>query len=81
MSKLAMQPSFRAVGQTREMVDIEKPENKRQMYGSQSTIDHSIVCMAVMQYIILVMPDYHTFVSYFRVFQMSTIRRVFGLQL
>ena len=27
------------------------------------------------------MPDYHTFVSYFRVFQMSAIPRVFGLQL
>ena len=26
-------------------------------------------------------PDYHTFVSYFRVFQMSTIPRVFGQQL
>ena len=44
------------------MVDIKKNENKRQMYGSQST-------------------DYHTFVSYFRIFQMSTIPRVFGLQL
>ena len=36
MSKLVMQPGFRAVGQTRRMVDIWKPENKRQMYGSKA---------------------------------------------
>ena len=36
MSKLVMQPSFRAVGQTHmEWQTFEKPENKRQMYGSQ----------------------------------------------
>ena len=34
MSKLAMQPSFRAVGQKQT---FENPENKRQMYGSGST--------------------------------------------
>ena len=36
MSKLVMQPSFRAVGQNpAEWETFEKPENKRQMYGSQ----------------------------------------------
>ena len=29
----------------------------------------------------LPMPDFHTFVSYFRIFQMSVIPRVFGQQL
>ena len=38
---------------TREMVDI--CENKRQMYGSQTSLP---------------MPDCHTFVSYFWVFQL-----------
>ena len=32
-------------------------------------------------HLITVMPDCHTFVSYFRVFQMSAIPRVFGQQL
>ena len=37
MSKLVIQPSFRAVGQTHtEWQTLEKPENKRQMYGSQA---------------------------------------------
>ena len=59
MSKLVMQPSFTALGQTHaEWQTSEKLENKRQMYG---------------------MPDYHTFVSYFRGFQMSAILHVFGL--
>ena len=35
MSKLVMQPSFRAVGQTL-VVEFEKLENKRQMYGRQN---------------------------------------------
>ena len=36
MSKLVMQPNFRAVGQTHtEWQTFEKPENKRQMCGSQ----------------------------------------------
>ena len=40
MSKLVMQPSFRAVGQTHaEWQTFEKPENKRQMYGSQAWVD------------------------------------------
>ena len=51
MSKLVIQPSFRAVGQIHvERQIFEKTQNKREMYGSQA--------------------DYHTFVSYFRVFQM-----------
>ena len=34
-----MQTSFRAVGQThKEWQTFEKPKNKREMYGSQSTI-------------------------------------------
>ena len=38
MSKLVMQPSFRAVGQTHaEWQTFEEPENKRQMYGSQAS--------------------------------------------
>ena len=38
MSKLVMQPSFRAVGQTyAKWQTFENPENKRQMCGSQST--------------------------------------------
>ena len=58
--KLVKRPSFRAVGQTHaKWLTFEKPENKRQMYGSH----------------------YLTFVSYFWVFQMSTISLVFGLQL
>ena len=37
VSKLVMQPSFRAVGQTHvEWQTFEKPENKRQTYGSQA---------------------------------------------
>ena len=37
MSKLVMQPSFRAVGQTHvKWYTFEKPENKRQMYISQA---------------------------------------------
>ena len=40
MSKLVMQPSFRAVGQTHaEWQTFEKPKNKRQMYGSQAWVD------------------------------------------
>ena len=36
MSKLAMQPSFRAVGQTHaEWQTFEKLEYKREIYGSQ----------------------------------------------
>ena len=39
MSKLATQPSFRAVGQTHaEWQTFENPENKRQMYGSQAWV-------------------------------------------
>ena len=38
MLKLVMQPSFRAVGQTHaEWQTFEKPENKKQIHGSQST--------------------------------------------
>ena len=39
MSKLIMQPRFRAVGQLThaEWQTFENPENKRQMYGSRST--------------------------------------------
>ena len=38
VSKLVMQPRFRAVGQTHvKWQTFEKPENKRQMYGSEST--------------------------------------------
>ena len=38
MSKLEIQPTFRAVGQNlAELQTFEKPENKREMYGSQST--------------------------------------------
>ena len=40
LSKLVRQPSFRAVGQTHaEWQTFEKPENKRQMYGSQAWVD------------------------------------------
>ena len=36
VSKLVTQPSFRAVGLTHaEWQTFEKPENKREMYGSQ----------------------------------------------
>ena len=39
MSKLVMQPSFRAVGQTHaEWQTFEKPENKRQMYCGQAKL-------------------------------------------
>ena len=38
MSKLVMQPSFRAVGQTHtKWKTFEKPKNKRHMYGSRLT--------------------------------------------
>ena len=38
MSTLVIQPSFRALGQMQvKWQTFEKPENKRQMYGSQST--------------------------------------------
>ena len=40
MSKLVIQPSFRAVDQTHAQWQIfEKLENKRQMYGSQGHVD------------------------------------------
>ena len=41
MSKLVIQRSFRAVGQLThvEWQTFEKPENKRQMYGSQAWVD------------------------------------------
>ena len=39
--------------------------------------DLSLICMIVR----LGWADYHAFLSYFRVFQMSAILRVFGLQL
>ena len=39
MSKLVAQPSFRAVGQTHAgWSTFEKPENKRQMYVSQTWV-------------------------------------------
>ena len=37
MSKLAMQPSFRAGCRLKSHAMLEKPKNKRQMYGSQSS--------------------------------------------
>ena len=40
MSKLVTQSSFKAVGQTNaDWQTFEKPENKRQMYGSQAWVD------------------------------------------
>ena len=43
MSKLVMQPSFRAVGQTHaEWSTFEKPENKRRMYGSLASVAPSL---------------------------------------
>ena len=61
MSKLVMQPSFRAAGQTHaEWQTFEKLEN---VWQSDSPPQ----------------PYCHTSVSYFRVFQMSAIPRVFGL--
>ena len=37
MSTLVIQPSFRALGQIQvKWQTFEKPENKRQMYGSQA---------------------------------------------
>ena len=44
MSKLVIQPRFRAVGQTHaEWQTFEKLENKRQMYGSQVYL-HKVYC-------------------------------------
>ena len=40
MSTLVIQPSFRALGQIQvKWQTFEKPENKRQMYGSQAWVD------------------------------------------
>ena len=51
MSKLVMQPSFRAMGlKHTKWQTFEKPENKRQMYGSQSRVDWT---------------DYHDWVHFF----------------
>ena len=72
MSKLVMQPSFRAVGQKAvEWQTFENPENKRQMHGlvGVAAIHLSLVCMAVR----LGWTDCRTFVSYFWVVQMSAI--------
>ena len=63
MSKLVIQPSFRAVGQTHvEWQTFGKFENKRYIYGLGGlTAKHlSLICMAVR----LGWTDYHTFVSY-----------------
>ena len=41
MSTLVTQPSFRALGQMQvKWQTFEKPENKRQMYGSQAWVDY-----------------------------------------
>ena len=42
MSKLAMQPSFRGIGQTHaKWQTFVKPKNKSQMYGTQSRVESS----------------------------------------
>ena len=52
------------------------------MLFSEHRINKECNKMSVARMIVsLPMPDCHTFVSYFRVFQMSTIPRVFGQQL
>ena len=58
MSKLVMQPSFRAVGQTHrvEWQTFEKPENKRQMYGSQFTQSMVYYAQALLSYIYNISP-------------------------
>ena len=44
-----MRPSFRAVGQTHaKQQTFENPENKRQMYGSQST--HALKCTSLVKH-------------------------------
>ena len=64
-SALVTQLSFRAVGQTHVKWQTFEKPENKRQIYSVSRP----------------MPDCHAFVSYFRVFQMSTILHVFGLQL
>ena len=71
MSTLVMQPSFRALGQMQvkwQTFEEEKREKKKKKTRERDK------CMVVSP----PMPDYHTSVSYFLLFQMSAISPGFG---